>query len=107
MRKKTDEQILNEVALDVMKMFGAQPKPKRRTRTKDPLEFITWKAGGKHFRSRQKALATGEKPVRHTFDAEFLWEAWLNEGYEVHIEDMTHEQYIETIEKKYKEWKGE
>ena len=102
MRQKTDEEILQEVWRS---LFGEQKK--KGILRKDPTEFITWKAVGKHFRSRQKALATGEKPVRHTFDAEFLWEAWLNEGYEVHIEDMTHEQYIETIEKKYKEWKGE
>lgn len=101
MRQKTDEEILQEV---FRSLFGEPAK--RRTRSKDPTEFITWKAGGKHYRSRQKALETGEKPIRHTFDAIFLWEDWLKEGYEMHIEDMTHDQYIKTLEKKYKQYHG-
>lgn len=101
-RTKTDEEILNEVFRE---LFGEQ-KQKVRTRHKDPTEFILWKAGGKLFRSRKKALETGQKPVRHTLDAEFLWDAWNDEGYETIIEDMTHEEYLETIEKKHKEYHG-
>lgn len=101
-RTKTDQEILNEVFRE---LFGEQ-KQKGRTRYKDPTDFILWKADGKWFRNRKNALATGQKPVRHTFDAEFLWEDWNNEGYEMIIEDMSHDAYLVTLEQKHKEFHG-
>lgn len=106
MRQKTDQQILDEVAAEVRRMFGIEPQPKRRTRTKDPLDFILWRVDGKNYRKRKNALATGKKPKRETLDALSLLEFWETEGYETKIEDMTHDEYIEIITAKVAEYRG-
>lgn len=106
MRKKTDQQVLNEVKAEILQMFGAQQKPKA-VRHKDPLDFILWKAGDKRYRNRSNALATGIKPKRVTMDALALLEFWEEEGYEPKIEDMTHEEYLKTIKKKVAEYRGQ
>ena len=106
MRQKTDQQILEEATAKVMKVLGIEPQPKRRIRCKDPSELILWKAGGKLYKSKKNALATGEKPKMHRFDAVSLLEYWEEEGYETKIEDMTHDEYIEIIKAKVAEYRG-
>lgn len=106
MRKKTDEQMLSEVKAEILQMFGVEQK-KKATRGKEPLDLILWKAGGKRYRNRSNALATGLKPKRVTMDAMALLEFWEEEGYEPKIEDMTHEEYLKTIKKKVAEYRGQ
>lgn len=97
-RTKTDEEILQEVALKVSKLFA--PKVERRGRPKGPTgSLYLWKVGNKWFRHKKNAMEAGNA-TKHDFDADYLLEVYYKEGFEYHVEDMTHDEYIKTLKEK-------
>ena len=106
MRTKTDEEILKEVKADVLRMFGIEQTRRGRPRGATGTMAL-WKADGKWYRHKKNAVATGSPAKRHDLDAMYLLECYETEGFEYHCEDMTHDEYIATLERKQKEYYGQ
>lgn len=105
-RTKTDEEILQEVAEEVRRMFGIvhvhKGRPKGATGT-----LTLWKADGKYYRHKKNAQTAGAPIKKLYLDAEFLLEDYEKNGFEYHCEDMTHDEYIKTVKQKVSEYHGE
>lgn len=106
MRTKTDEQILKEVKADVLRMFGIEQTRRGRPRGATGTMAL-WKADGKWYRHKKNAVATGSPVKRHDLDVMSLLEFYNEDGFEYHCEDMSHEEYLETLERKRKEYCGQ
>lgn len=97
MRKKTDQEILEEVKKELMQVFGASTKRGRPTGRTGCV--ILYKAGGRWYRHRKNAEATGKPVERHTMDCDYLLEAYRDEGFIYTLEDMKQDKFIALMEK--------